>query len=158
FGLETDDWKSAWKLDQALTGHAPAYRALALWLAKGHRVYIVKGNHDLEWYWPLVRRLFRLRMAEHLVAQGQSASTTDALNQFILPQLFFIDDAMTFDGRVYVEHGHRYDRYTWPLGGPVLPGGTQLNIPFGSFLNRYMLNTVELAFPYADNVRPASNL
>jgi len=72
--------------------------------------------------------------------------------------LLFVDDSLVIDDVVYIEHGHRYDKYTWVLGGPLLPNKTQLNIPFGSFFNRYLLNRVELAFPYADNVRPSTNL
>src|SRR2546427_1927017 len=41
---------------------------------------------------------------------------------------------------------------------PVLKGGLELNLPFGSFFNRYLLNRIELVFPYLDNVRPRQNL
>jgi hypothetical protein len=34
----------------------------------------------------------------------------------------------------------------------------QLNIPFGSFFNRYLLNRLEGVYPYLDNVRPRDNV
>lgn len=42
--------------------------------------------------------------------------------------------------------------------GPVLDNVTELNIPFGSFFNRYLINRVELAYPFIDNVRPSGNI
>src|SRR5581483_717055 len=54
-------------------------------------------------------------------------------------------------------HGHRYDKYTNVIGKPLL-NDHELNIPFGSFLNRYLLNQIELDYPYVDNVRPTTNI
>ena len=161
FGLGTEDYKSIWKLDRIVRGHQDFYNALAKWLAHGHRLVVVKGNHDLEWYWRAVRNFLRLVLAEKIVGeQGQAEDDQlyRALVHNVCPRLLFIDDSLVIDKIFYIEHGHRYDKYTWVLGGPLLADKTQLNIPFGSFFNRYLLNRVELAFPYTDNVRPSTNL
>src|SRR5947209_8998666 len=45
------------------------------------------------------------------------------------------------------------------LEGPFLKKNpSQLNIPFGSFFNKYLINRVELFYPYLDKVRPAGNI
>src|SRR5262249_39048713 len=49
-----------------------------------------------------------------------------------------------------------YDKYTNVVGRPLVK--KELNIPFGSFFNRYLLNQVELNYPYVDNVRPSQNV
>ncbi len=64
---------------------------------------------------------------------------------------------MVIDDTFYIEHGHRYDKYTDVVGRPLL-NKAELNIPFGSFFNRYLLNQVELDYPYVDNVRPSQNI
>jgi hypothetical protein len=39
-----------------------------------------------------------------------------------------------------------------------MPNRVELNIPFGSFLNRYLLNKLEAVFPFLDNVRPRNKI
>jgi hypothetical protein len=70
----------------------------------------------------------------------------------------FVDDSLVIDEIFYLEHGHRYDKHAWPVGPAILSNGEELNIPFGSFFNRYLLNRIELAYPYIDNVRPTVNV
>jgi UDP-2,3-diacylglucosamine pyrophosphatase LpxH len=158
FGLKTHDYKSVFKLMVAVQGHRLLFDALAVWLNRGHQLVVTKGNHDLEWYWPAVRNYLRLVLAEGLCKRGDAADIAQALAGQVLPRLTFADNAVSLDGDVYIEHGHRYDRYTRVLGSPVLGTGEELNIPFGSFFNRYLINTVELYYPFADKVRPAENL
>src|SRR5260221_5827714 len=62
FGLETDDYKSAWKLLQIANGHREFFVALANWINAGGLLLLSKGNHDLELYWPLVRKAFGFLM------------------------------------------------------------------------------------------------
>lgn len=161
FGLKTDDYKSAWKLDKCVRGHPKFFLALTEWIESGNQIIISKGNHDLEWYWRTVRNCMRLVLAKKLCAMLQrkdpNLSLTDVLTQRIAGNLLFIDDAMVIDETFYIEHGHRYDKYTNVVGKPLL-NKDELNIPFGSFFNRYLLNKVELNYPYADNVRPAQNV
>lgn len=162
FGLKTDNFKSAWKLAKCVQGHPQFFQALAEWIARGHQIIITKGNHDLEWYWREVRDCLRLELADKLYAnlrqKDPKLSPAKILLRHIAANLLFVDDALIIDGCFYIEHGHRYDKYTCVVGGPLLPGNTELSIPFGSFLNRYILNQIELAYPYVDNVRPTKNL
>jgi UDP-2,3-diacylglucosamine pyrophosphatase LpxH len=82
----------------------------------------------------------------------------DALSNFVLPNLRFIDDALVFDKVFYIEHGHRYDKFSHVVGEPLWKGTDELNIPFGSFLNRYLINNMELVYPYLDNIKPTENI
>jgi len=161
FGLKTDDYKSIWKLDKCVRGHSRFFLALAEWIGAGNQIIISKGNHDLELYWGCVRNAFRLMLAKKLHGQLQKKdpgeSLTNVLTQRIAPNLLFIDDAMVIDETFYIEHGHRYDKFTNVVGRPLL-NKNELNIPFGSFFNRYILNQIELAYPYSDNVRPTQNV
>lgn len=161
FGMKTHSYKSVWKLARCVHGHPRFFQALTEWLEQGHQIIISKGNHDLEWYWREVRNCLRLVLAKDLcrMLQGKDPrlSLKDVLVQHISKNLLFVDDAMVIDGTFYIEHGHRYDKYTNVVGKPLL-NDHELNIPFGSFLNRYLLNQIELDYPYVDNVRPTTNI
>jgi UDP-2,3-diacylglucosamine pyrophosphatase LpxH len=176
YGLETDDFKTVFKLMRIRQGHPRFFAALAGWIARGHRLLMLKGNHDLEIVWPAVRNYVRLMIAETISLSAnrpanQTGGTGEAietigtietvLRDIVLPRIHFIDDAVLVDGTLYLEHGHRYDKFTMVLDSPFLDrkgDSGQINIPFGSFFNRYLINRVELAYPFLDKVRPSSNI
>ncbi|HLF84161.1 MAG TPA: hypothetical protein VI837_08310 [Blastocatellia bacterium] len=157
YGLETDDYKSVLKLAVVLAGHSEFFDALTEWLGSGHRIIIVKGNHDLEWYWLAIRNNLRMDLAERL-ADRSALPLDEVLKVTVLPNLTFIDQSMIVDGDFYIEHGHRYDPLTRVIGADTVNEGRELNIPFGSFINRYLLNFIEKRYSFIDNVRPAENI
>lgn len=158
FGFKTHDFKSAWRLWRAVEGHHEFFAALARWTGDNQKTVLVKGNHDLEWYWPAVRNALRLEMAK-MIARTRGEDLRETLEKRVLPNLDFIDDAVVIDSDLYIEHGHRYDRYTFVLGEPTFGDAKEeLNIPFGSFFNRYLVNGLEAVYPYLDNIRPRENL
>jgi len=158
FGLKTNDYKAVWQLSIVARGHVQLFDALAEWLAAGNKLVIVKGNHDLQFIWPAVRNYLRLDLAERIREARPHQSLTDVLLKVVGPNLVFVDDTLLIDDVFYLEHGHRYDKNAWPVGKPILDNGEELNIPFGSFFNRYLLNRIELAYPFIDNVRPTVNI
>ncbi|MBS1913325.1 MAG: hypothetical protein JST22_15160 [Bacteroidetes bacterium] len=158
-GLGTTDFKTIYRLIRVRHGHPAFIQALSFWMEHGHRLMVLKGNHDLELYWPAVRNYMRLLIAEDIVARNPAQTVADVLRNVVLPNITFVDDSVLIDGDFYVEHGHRYDKFTMVLDSPVLARTpTQINIPFGSFFNRYLINRVELFFPFLDNVRPSGNV
>ncbi len=157
-GLKTHDFKSVWKLHAAVTGHPALFSGLAGWVQHGHSLVVVKGNHDLEWYWPAVRNFLRLTLARYLHAGNPATPLHEHLAD-IVPRVSFVDDACIIGGQVYVEHGHRYDKFSAVLGSATWgASGAELNLPFGSFFNRYLINKLELVYPFLDNVRPRQNI
>lgn len=158
FGLKTNDYKSVWKLNLIKKGHPKLFESLALWLEHGNKLMIIKGNHDTEWYWAAVRNYFRLLLAEG-IASISKRDLKQVLTEKVLPDITFIDDSVVIDNDLYVEHGHRYDKFTVILGKPLLDkNAEELNVPFGSFFNRYLINRAELYYPFLDNVRPTANV
>lgn len=140
YGLKTHEFKSIWKLEMCSRGHKEAFSALSKWIANGNCILIVKGNHDLEWHWPKVRQHFtNLLNASH-------------------DQVCFADDKIIINDLVYLEHGHLFENITFASGGDTINNGTELNLSFGAFFNRYLLNKIELDYPYLDNIRPSTNI
>jgi UDP-2,3-diacylglucosamine pyrophosphatase LpxH len=158
YGLKTNDFKSVWKLHVSAGGHAKVFQALGDWLADGHKLIITKGNHDLEWFWQAVRNYLRFILAEHLEVQN-NIQIEAALQSIVLPRVRFIENAFILDDTLYVEHGHRYDKFTKlrPESERVYHD-KELNYPLGSYFNRYLINKIELHYPYFENVRPRESL
>jgi len=158
YGLQTDDFKTIYKFMKIKHGHPEFFKALSEWLENGNKLLILKGNHDLEICRLAVRNYLRLTLAEEIHNKNKNRNIEDILTGTILPQITFIDDSVEINKDFYVEHGHRYDKYCMVLGSQVLKNSEQINIPFGSFFNRYLINRAELFYPFLDNVRPSGNL
>ncbi len=159
YGLQTNDYKTIYKFIKVKNGHPAFFKALSQWLEAGNKILILKGNHDLELYWLAVRNYLRLIIAEKIADKNQDNNLEDVLTNIVLSNITFIDDSIEIDKDFYVEHGHRYDKFCLVLDNPVLKNNpTQINIPFGSFFNRYLLNRIELFYPFLDNVRPSGNI
>jgi UDP-2,3-diacylglucosamine pyrophosphatase LpxH len=159
YGLKTHDYKSVYKLDVCFRGHACVFESLSAWLMDGHELLIMKGNHDLEWYWKNLRDFLRLLLAKEIVQARAKDGITDTdlrkeLRNTVIPQIRFVDDKLIIDRKIYIEHGHRFERFTRVEGGPLLDNGVELTLPFGSFFNRYLINRIELAYPFIDDIRP----
>jgi len=157
YGLKTDDYKSIWKLQRCAIGHRALFEQLAYWIKEGNKLVIVKGNHDLEWYWPAVRNYLRYMLAE-LMAKQQDGNKDDDIGDLVKKGVLFVDDTLIIDERIYVSHGHIYENFTAVNGDATLNNNTELNLPFGSFFNRYLINRLELAYPFLDNVRPTQKI
>ena len=157
YGLKTNDFKSVWKLHVCQQGHPAVFQSLAFWIMEGNDLLIVKGNHDLEWYWRKLRDHLRIIFAT-LIAHHRGSAIEQELLQTVIPHLQFADDKLLIEKKVYIEHGHRYENFTTVDGDPVLNEGTELNLPFGSFFNRYLINRIELAYPFIDDVRPRQKI
>jgi UDP-2,3-diacylglucosamine pyrophosphatase LpxH len=150
FGLETDDYKSAWKLLQIANGHREFFQALAKWVNGGGTLLLSKGNHDLELYWPLVRKA----LEELLRIEGADGPALSS-------RLLYCDDWVRI-GNVYFEHGHKYDpqqRVDDSDNSPVLRDKpSQLKLPLGIFVNRYLINQLEKLEPFLSSVRPTEKI
>lgn len=145
FGLKTHDYRTVWKLGVMADGHRAFFAALAEWISGGNALLIVKGNHDVELHWPLVR----LAVRDLLERNGAPAGAAQE-------RVGFVDDGIAV-GNVWFEHGHRHEPMTAVDGGPTLPGSPdEINLPTGSFVNRYFINNVETLDPFIDNIRPTN--
>ena len=141
YGLRTHDYKCVWKLLVVVNGHGGFFEALGRWIQRGGWILFVKGNHDVELYWPLVQEAIRRAIG----AGGQEDLARD--------RVVFCQTGIRI-GNVYFEHGHQYESTTRLIGEPVLADGQQLTLPLGSLVNRYLINSLEWLDPFLDNIRP----
>lgn len=145
YGMNTTPEKSVWKLKYCIKKHNKFFKALGEFLEKGNKIVHVKGNHDVEFYWPQVRNSFYQVMENY----GDFSQ-----KQIQFEQWFYYEP-----GRAYIEHGNQYDTVNSFCNflHPVLPFATnQIELPLGSFYCRYLFNRIESIDPFADNIKPAT--
>jgi len=142
YGLKTDDFKSLWKLDVIAAGHPVFFNALARWLRQGGTIAYTRGNHDPEQYWPLIRRAFR----DIVSGFGVDARAVEQ-------RIVFVDDVCCVTN-VMFQHGNSYEFLTRTSNPPIRPKETQLELPLGSLVNRYVINKLERISPFLDNIKP----
>ena len=94
------------KLRAIVTRHEAVFAALAAFVAAGHAVTIVHGNHDVELHWDAVKAELRALLASLAPQTGESggpaAPNWDERVEFE-PWFYYVG------GVAYVEHGHQYD-------------------------------------------------
>jgi len=147
YGLHTHASKSVFKFAAIARGHPRFFQAVADWVRAGGWVLYVKGNHDLEQYWPVIRRAFR----DQLVLSGADPGD-------VASRVCFADHHVTL-ANLRIEHGHQYEGMTRVAGPATLPRlPDQLNLPPGSFVNRYIINRLERIEPFLDNAKPVTDV
>lgn len=105
-----DEASCADHLRRILDDHPAWTSAAARFVAAGHRLLVVSGNHDVELCWPAVRSVLRDEIGRRA---GLSGATLDARVRF---RAWF---HVTEDG-IYLEHGSQYDVFS-SVRYPLLP-------------------------------------
>ena len=141
--LEED---SARKIGLIIRGHPMFFVALREFIKPANpqrRVTIIKGNHDVELYWPAVKE--RIRQAVYATGEERA-------------KLLAFEEVCVSREGIYVEHGNQYaekvnrvDNFEEPLD-PEREG--QLAIPPGSQFVIEFFNQVEWEKWWVDSVKP----
>ncbi len=143
-GLNPTEPKSIWKLQRVLADHPQFIDTLVDFIAGGHRLVYVMGNHDRELHFPGVQRAFIDAIEDRAKAGGKSL--TQGTIRF---ESWF----HYVPGEIYAEHGQQYDYYTsFPhLLSPVVKSGKQrvLALPMGNISNRYLMTRMGFFNPHA---------
>ena len=151
FGLGTTEEHAIWKMDRILRGHREFVIALAELLAAGHRLVVMRGNHDAELFWDGVQRRFLDHLAQTAEDEGVTQRGAALLDRVEFRQWFLYEP-----GRYYIEHGNQYEAsnaFRYVLN-PVLPDEyhanrkTTLDYPIGSLFVRYLYNKMKLLDPF----------
>ncbi|MFO0760393.1 MAG: hypothetical protein U0359_28180 [Byssovorax sp.] len=92
-----------------IADHPGWFRAAARLVLRGHRLLLLSGNHDIELYWPGVRRAIREEIG---ALAALEAGRPDPLDEATLEERirFRTWFHLTEDG-IYLEHGSQYDMF-----------------------------------------------
>lgn len=154
YGFLPTPEKSADKVTVIYQGHPLFFRALAWFVGRGHRLVFVRGNHDLELYWPAVQERIRECIAHQLRAElGIPADQPLPCN--LDQQVDFSPGWFYYrQGLFYAEHGKQYeplDAVPNPIR-PVMPDDEwMLNPPVGSLAVTCIHTRLEDEYPEWEN-------
>jgi UDP-2,3-diacylglucosamine pyrophosphatase LpxH len=114
-GLGNAEDHARLKLRAVAERHREVFAALAAFVADGHALTIVHGNHDVEFHWDAVKQELRGLLAE-LAPCPLDANELAGRIEFA-PWFYYVG------GVAYVEHGHQYDTLcsTEHVMAPVSP-------------------------------------
>jgi UDP-2,3-diacylglucosamine pyrophosphatase LpxH len=154
FGLNTTEAHAVWKMERIAAGHKRFFHGLAELLHAGHHLAFVRGNHDMEMFWPAVQSRVVDAIADVGAAHGLSHDRGELAKRVTFHQWFVYEP-----GRFWVEHGNQYERSNSVhfVLNPVLPpeyhraGEAQLDYPIGSIFVRYVYNKMRLLDPYTSH-------
>jgi UDP-2,3-diacylglucosamine pyrophosphatase LpxH len=126
------------------------FDALGRFLARGHRLVVLLGNHDVELALPSVRRAFETAIG-----------TTNA------PNLEFIDGAEAYTvGDALIEHGNRYDEWNvvdhaglvrvraFQSRRQAVPPDRAFEISAGCEMVGSVINPVKAKYKFVDLLKP----
>lgn len=94
------------KLRRVALRHGDVFAALAAFVADGHALTLIHGNHDIEFYWDPVKDDFRNILLEHARELGTGIDGQAFRDRIEFNPWFFYRD-----GIAYIEHGHQYDPF-----------------------------------------------
>lgn len=146
--LGSTEAESLRKLERVLEAHAGFFSALRGFIAAGHRVVLVPGNHDVDIYWPRVR--------DRLL---------DVLGGPDSDHFHFEESGIYRDDGLYVEHGNQYyadsvfEKFTHPFLRDPKTGELRLERSWGGCFMEYFVNgMMSERNPFVNNVRPIPNM
>ena len=145
-GMDATEAKSTWKMARVLEHHPLFIQTLARFIAKGHTVVYVIGNHDPELHFAGVQEEMLRRLRQATEAKGGQFRTEGFR---IEPWFFYVP------GQLYVEHGQQYDSYTsfryvlHPIVSQCKP--PQIALSMGNLSNRRLLTQMGFFNPHASD-------
>ncbi len=143
-GLAATPEKSAWKAGEMLAAHPRFVSTLASFLAVGHQVVFVMGNHDMELIFPEVQAVIRSAIS---AAAPEGAEVLTGLR--FEPWFYYVP------GEIYAEHGQQYSYYTSfkDLHCPTISSneGPLLALPMGNLSNRFLMTKMGFFNPHASD-------
>src|SRR5262249_14861220 len=118
------------------------FASLSAFVAAGHRLTIITGNHDREFHWERVRADLQRLLLRALDSSGAPpVGEAEFLDRVRFSSWFF-----WVEGVAYIEHGHQYDSFcaTECLMAPLSPvDQRRLASGFTDVLLRFVVHPIE---------------
>lgn len=147
--LDSSPEASVKRLDIIAGFNPDTFNALSDFLqieAPQRRLTIIKGNHDVNLFWPAVKS----RLREILGASGARASLLRFADEFVSRE------------KIYVEHGHqraeKMNGYHDSFDPRATADPNQLHYPIGARFTIDFLNDAKQRWWFVDHVKPVTTL
>jgi UDP-2,3-diacylglucosamine pyrophosphatase LpxH len=116
--------------------HDLVFRKLAQFVAEGHSLVLIRGNHDVDFYWETARTAFVAALLDRAGELSEETRAAFAARVDFRHWFYYVEDLL------YVEHGHQYDETcAYPnLLSPVSPyDRRRIGYSFSDILMRYVV-------------------
>ena len=105
FGLGSTRQHAALKMRAVAQRHGLVFERLAAFVAEGHSLVLVRGNHDIDFYWEEAQKVFIDALVERIDGLvGDPVALRRFVERVEFHPWFYYEE-----GVVYVEHGHQFD-------------------------------------------------
>lgn len=105
YGLGARAHAAVLKLERVIEHHRAVFQSLARFVAAGHSLVVVIGNHDIELHFPEVQHLF-IESLVFLAEETMPGAAHTMRSRIAFHDWFFFEE-----GLAWIEHGHQYDPY-----------------------------------------------
>jgi UDP-2,3-diacylglucosamine pyrophosphatase LpxH len=104
-GLGSAPDHAATKMRAVAARHGLVFDGLARFVAEGHRLVLIRGNHDMDFHWEDAREAFVQAVIERIPTVADNAEARAQVEARIefCPWFYYVE------GLLYVEHGHQFD-------------------------------------------------
>ena len=140
FGPSSSPKSSQQRLDQCLSYHTWIPSTFAKILDLGHKITYIPGNHDVDFHWKSLQKYFKSKISSSL-------ENPELIKNFKFSIWYYWEK-----GRIYAEHGHRFDpdnALSHPVFLKILPDG-RMEQSFGNYLNQYFCNFYDPPLVFTD--------
>lgn len=150
-GLGSSQDHAALKMRAVAVRHDLLFRKLARFVADGHSLVFIRGNHDVEFYWESAQRAFldalvaRVPMDDERVFADDPARVAAFEARVEFRHWFYYER-----GLLYVEHGHQYDAtcaYHHQLAPRSPRDPKRISYSFSDILLRYVVRPTRQLSP-----------
>jgi UDP-2,3-diacylglucosamine pyrophosphatase LpxH len=139
YGLGHGAERSVWKLERVMDRHRRVFLALAEFVAAGHELCVIRGNHDNDLHWEEVQRAFVALLGE-IHARAHRGDRADLEQRIHFYPWFYYQE-----GLLYIEHGHQYDEFSsfeYFLDPVPPPEAKREDMPIPMLALRYFANQI----------------
>jgi len=110
WGLQRDAIRSSWMLETIFERHFNLFSSLVRFIAKGNKLTVLLGNHDLALYWPKVKETFKKLMLKlYLEQRSQIKGDFHLDEKTFLNKISILDWFLYYPGEFWIEHGSQFD-------------------------------------------------
>jgi len=105
YGLGSTGGHAAAKMRAVAARHSMVFERLAAFVADGHELVLIRGNHDVDFHWESAQDAF----VQALVDRANGAADDAAQRAELVARIHFHPWFFYEEGLLYVEHGHQFD-------------------------------------------------
>jgi len=137
YGMNNKEMHIIWKLRKIAKIHEKIFRDIAEFINKGNYFVLIKGNHDVEFYWSGVKKELKNILASFIDFKSNKEKENFLNRIKIKDWIYYKKDLF------YIEHGNQYDEYT-SFNHFVTPldvmNHKKIEMPYSHISMRYWVN------------------